>query len=67
MYIYLCCRCTNCKAEILLEHRGDPFTNTVHHPPRPRAGRESCPYCREVFLPQSYYEKVSAAPLERAS
>jgi hypothetical protein len=61
MYTYVCCRCTNCTAQIVLENREDP--NLLHRPPRPRAGREACPYCRTVFVPQSYYIKESVAPL----
>jgi hypothetical protein len=63
MYTYVCCRCTNCAAQILLENREDPNSNLLHRVPRPRAGREACPYCRTVFVPQSYYIKESTAPL----
>lgn len=63
MYTYVCCRCTNCAAQILLEDREDPETNLFHRVPRPRAGREACPYCRAVFAPQSYYIKESVTPL----
>jgi hypothetical protein len=63
MYTYVCCRCANCAAQILLEDRGDPDMNLLPRVPRPRAGREACPYCRAVFVPQSYYTKESLAPL----
>jgi hypothetical protein len=63
MYTYLCCRCRNCEAQIFLEDREDPATNLFHRVPRPRAGREACPYCRTVFVPANYYIKESAAPL----
>jgi hypothetical protein len=63
MCMYTCCRCTNCEAEILLEDREDSNTNLLHRVPRPRAGREACPYCRTVFVPRSYYIKESLAPL----
>ena len=49
MYNYLCCRCAKCEGQIVLED-----ANLLHKPPRPRAGREACPYCRTVFVPQSY-------------
>jgi hypothetical protein len=63
MYTYVCCRCTNCTAQIVLENREDPGTNLIHRLPRPRSGREACPYCRTVFVPESYYIRESAAPL----
>jgi hypothetical protein len=63
VYTYVCCRCTNCAAQIVLEDREDPVTNLLRRVPRPRAGREACPYCRTVFVPETYYIKESAAPL----
>ena len=63
MYTYICCRCKNCTAQIVLEDRGDSDTNSFLRPPRPRAGRESCPYCRAVFVPESYFVKESGTPL----
>ena len=61
MYTYICCRCTNCSAEIVLEDRAD--SDMMHRPPRPRSGSEACPYCRAVFVPERYYVKESATPL----
>jgi hypothetical protein len=61
MYTYMCCRCIRCEAQIVLEDRAD--TNLLHKPPRPRPGREACPYCRAVFVPQSYYVRESGSPL----
>ena len=61
MYTYICCRCTNCSAQIVLEDRAE--SNMAHHPPRPRSGREACPYCRAVFVPENYYVKESGSPL----
>jgi hypothetical protein len=46
MYTYTCCRCTNCAAQIALEEWVDSDTHLVHGLPRPRVGREACPYCR---------------------
>jgi hypothetical protein len=63
MYNYICCRCTNCAAQIALEDRADSFTEVLHRPSRPRAGREACPYCRAVFAPESYYVAESETPL----
>jgi hypothetical protein len=63
MYTYICCRCTNCAAQIVLEDRADPDSHLMHGPPRPRSGREACPYCRAVFVPESYYVKESESPL----
>jgi hypothetical protein len=53
MYTYICCRCTNCAAEIVLEDRADSESHLMHHPPRPRSGREACPYCRAVFVTEN--------------
>ena len=63
MYTYTCCRCTNCAAQIVLEDRADSDTHIIHRPPRPRTGREACPYCRAVFVPENYYVKESGSPL----
>jgi len=63
MYTYTCCRCTNCAAQIVLEDWADLYIHVVHGPPRPRAGREACPYCRAVFVPENYYVKESESPL----
>jgi hypothetical protein len=63
MYTYICCRCTNCVAQIALEERADSGTEVLHSPPRQRAGREACPYCRAVFTPESYYVGESETPL----
>jgi hypothetical protein len=60
MYTYMCCQCIRCEAQIVLEDRAD--TNLLHKPPRPRPGREACPYCRAVFVPQSYYVRWSPEP-----
>jgi hypothetical protein len=62
MYVYTCCRCTNCAAQIALEEQSG--SNTLfHRPARPRAGREACPYCRTVFVPEAYYVAESETPL----
>ena len=62
MYAYICCRCTNCAAQIVLEEQGG--SNTLfRRPHRPRAGREACPYCRTVFVPETYYLAESETPL----
>ena len=63
MYSYICCRCTNCAAQIALEYQGD--SDTSRRPPRPRVGREACPYCRAVFVPESYYVTENETPLLR--
>ena len=63
MYTYVCCRCKNCSAQIVLEDRGSSDTNSLHRPPRPRAGREACPYCRTVFIPANYYITESGTPI----
>ena len=63
MYTYICCRCTKCAAQIVLEYQANSDTELLHRPPRPRAGREACPYCREVFEPENYYFKESGTPL----
>ena len=58
MYNYLCCRCAKCEGQVVLED-----TNLLHKPPRPRAGREACPYCQTGLVPQSYYVRESESPL----
>ena len=63
MYAYTCCRCTNCAAQIVLEEQGGSNTNLFRRPARPRAGREACPYCRTVFVPEKYYVAESETPL----
>jgi hypothetical protein len=63
MYAYTCCRCTNCAAQIVLEEQGGWDTNLFRRPPRPRARREACPYCRTVFVPETYYVAESETPL----
>jgi hypothetical protein len=63
MYTYLCCRCPNCEAQIFLEDRENPAANLFRGVPRPRAGREACPYCRTVFVPKKYYITESDSPL----
>lgn len=63
MYTYVCCRCKNCGAQIVLENRAGSDADLLHRPPRPRAGRESCPYCRAVFVPDNYYVTESWSPL----
>jgi hypothetical protein len=63
MYTYVCCQCTNCGAQVLLENREDPKTNVLNRVPRPRTGREICLDCRTVFVPNTYYVKESAGPL----
>ena len=68
MYTYLCCRCTNCGAQVVLENRADSHSDLVFRPARPRSGREACPYCRVVFIPENYYERESVTTLlQRAS
>ena len=63
MYTYVCCRCKNCTAQIVLEDRVGSDSTSLHRPPRPRAGREACPYCRTVFVPENYYVVESGSPL----
>jgi hypothetical protein len=63
MYTYICCRCKNCAAQIVLEDRAGSDTHELHGPPRPHAGREACPYCRAVFAPENYYITESGTPL----
>jgi hypothetical protein len=63
MYTYTCCQCMKCAAQIVLEERAESGGHSLHGPPRPRSGREACPYCRVVFVPESYYVKESASPL----
>jgi hypothetical protein len=63
MYTYTCCRCKNCTARIVLEERPDSDNNELHGPPRAQVGREACPYCRAVFVPEGYYVTESELPL----
>ena len=64
MFTYVCCRCSNCTAQIILEEQN---SDAFRRLPRPRAGREACPYRRAVFVPETYYVTESGTPLlERA-
>jgi hypothetical protein len=63
MYTYTCCRCPQCTARIVLEDRAESETQMIHRPPRPRSGREACPYCRAVFVTENYYIVESGTPL----
>lgn len=63
MYTYTCCRCPNCTGQIVLEDRAESDTQVIHKPPRPRSGREACPFCRAVFVTENYYVTESESPL----
>src|SRR5277367_6086553 len=63
VHTYVCCQCTNCGTELLLEYREDPKTNILNGVPRPRTGHETCPECRSIFVPVTYYVKECAGPL----
>jgi hypothetical protein len=63
MHTYICCRCKNCTAQIVLEDLGESDIYPLNRPSRPRAGREACPYCRAVFKPVNYYMTESGTPL----
>jgi hypothetical protein len=67
MFTYVCCRCTNCAARVVLEEWTEPGMYLLHRPSRPRAGREACPYCRSVFPAEQYYITESASPLTAAA
>jgi len=62
MYTYVCCRCVNCEAQIPVDESGSDEVASSR-PSRPRTGREVCPYCRTVFVPESYYVTESETPL----
>jgi hypothetical protein len=38
MYTYICCRCKNCIAQIVLEEQGGLNTDSFRRPARPRGG-----------------------------
>jgi hypothetical protein len=63
MYTYVCCRCTNCNAQIVLEEQSGSHPDSLRRLPRPRVGREACPYCRTVFVSKTYYAIESETPL----
>jgi hypothetical protein len=65
MFAYLCRRCNFCGSEFILEQMEDPGTG--------RGGSSSdtsvsntCPSCRALFLPESYFVLQSAEPLMQA-
>jgi hypothetical protein len=62
MFTYTCCRCTKCAAEVALEDRAES-DHKIHKSPRPRTGHETCPHCRAVFLPETYYVRETGVPL----
>jgi hypothetical protein len=63
MYTYMCCKCTNCTARIVLEEWADSGMYLLHRPVRSRPRHQACPYCRTLFAPERYYITESGAPL----
>ena len=62
MFAYLCRKCSFCGSEFILEQMEDPGTG--------RSGSSSetsvsntCPSCRAIFVPESYFVVQSAEPL----
>lgn len=62
MFAYLCRRCGACGSEFILEQMEDPGSG--------RGGssgdtwmENTCPSCRSLFVPESYFVLQSAEPL----
>lgn len=62
MFAYLCRRCGVCGSEFILEQMEDPGSG--------RGGsngekwvENTCPSCRALFVPESYFVLQSAEPL----
>jgi hypothetical protein len=62
MFAYLCRRCSFCNSEFILEQMEDPGSGQSGSPDE-AAVSNTCPSCRSLFVPESYYVLQSAEPL----
>ena len=62
MFAYLCRKCRSCGSEFILEQMEDPGNGQNGSPSNPTVSN-TCPTCRSLFLPQSYFVLHSAEPL----
>jgi DNA-directed RNA polymerase subunit RPC12/RpoP len=60
----LYCRCPNCSARVILEQIPNRGLSSEIQSAQDRTGREACPYCRTVFVPESYRTIESDVDLE---
>lgn len=62
MFAYLCRRCGACSSEFILEQMEDPGSGQTGSPSNPVVGN-TCPNCKALFEPESYFVLQSAEPL----
>lgn len=62
MFAYLCRRCGVCGSEFILEQMEDPGSGHGGSPDD-KSLSNTCPSCRSLFAPESYFVVQSAEPL----
>jgi len=62
MFAYLCRRCSACGSEFILETMEDPGSGRCG-PGGDKWLENTCPSCRSLFEPESYFVLQSAEPL----
>ena len=65
MFAYLCRRCRFCNSEFILEQMEDPGSGRSGSANDAALGN-TCPSCRALFPPESYFVLQSAEPLMQA-
>jgi len=65
MFAYLCRRCGACGSEFILETMEDPGSGRGGSDGDKWLGN-TCPSCRSLFVPESYFVLQSAEPLMQA-
>jgi hypothetical protein len=62
MFAYLCRKCGFCSSEFILEQMEDPGSGQSRSSSSPFVSN-TCPNCRSLFVPKSYFVLQSAEPL----
>lgn len=62
MFAYLCRKCGACGSEFVLEYLEDPGSGRGGSNSE-RSLENTCPSCRALFVPESYFVLQSAEPL----
>ena len=65
MFAYLCRRCGVCGSEFILEQMEDPGSGRCGSS-GDKSLENTCPSCRSLFVPESYFVLQSAEPLTQA-
>ena len=63
MFAYLCRRCGACGSEFILEQMEDPGSGRGGSGSSEKSLENTCPSCRSLFVPESYFVLQSAEPL----